>query len=51
MMTVGQAVEEIELVDGVKAEGQIEDWLKKLEHEMQRSMKKVCKDGARDCMV
>jgi hypothetical protein len=33
----------------VKAEGNIEDWLAKLEKEMQRSMKKICQSAAQDC--
>ena len=36
------------MVEGVKAEGLIEDWLSKLEKEMQRSVRAVCKDGSRD---
>ena len=43
---VGQDEEEVELVEGVKAEGNIEDWLKKLEAEMQRSVRQVCRDGS-----
>ena len=34
--------EEVQLVEGVKAEGNIEDWLLKLEKEMQRSVRVVC---------
>ena len=41
--------EEIQLVEGVKAEGNIEDWLLKLEKEMQRSCRQVCSSGAKDC--
>jgi len=41
--------EEIALTEGVKAEGNIEDWLCKLEKEMQRSMRYVCREGAKDC--
>jgi dynein heavy chain len=37
------------LVDGVKAEGNIEEWLFRLEKEMQRSMRNVCSRGAKDC--
>jgi len=37
------------LVDGVKAEGNIEDWLNKLEKEMQRSVRAVCGRGQKDC--
>lgn len=45
-MTMGPCDEEIILVDGVLAEGNIEDWLCKLEKEMQRSVRQVCKNGA-----
>lgn len=41
--------EDITLDDGVKAEGNIEDWLYKLEKEMQKSMKKICQSAAQDC--
>jgi dynein heavy chain, axonemal len=41
--------EEILLVEGVKAEGNIEDWLLKLEKEMQRSVRVVCKEGSKEC--
>lgn len=37
--------ESVQLVDGVQAEGNIEDWLNRLEKDMQKSVKKVCKDG------
>ena len=47
--TIGQYEEEIHLVDGVKAEGNIEDWLCKLEKEMQKSVRHVCSNGAKDC--
>lgn len=40
--------ETITLVDGVKAEGNIEDWLCRLESEMQRSVKSVCKSCSQD---
>jgi hypothetical protein len=33
------------LVEGVKAEGNIEDWLLKVEKEMQRTMKNICQAG------
>jgi len=36
------AEEDITLDEGVKAEGNIEDWLYKLEKEMQKTMKKIC---------
>ncbi len=41
--------EEIQLIEPVKAEGNIEDWLLKLEKEMQRSVRAVCSRGAKDC--
>ena len=47
--TMGAFEEDISLVDGVKAEGNIEDWLCKLEKEMQRSVRQVCQRGAGDC--
>ena len=34
--------EDITLVEGVKAEGNIEDWLYAVEGEMQRSMRNIC---------
>lgn len=34
--------EDITLDEGVKAEGNIEDWLAKLEREMQKTMRKIC---------
>lgn len=36
-------------LDGVVAEGNIEDWLGKVEKEMQRSVKARCMAGANDC--
>ena len=51
MQNVGKDVEEVFLTDKVKAEGNIEQWLLNLEKEMQRSMRDVCKDAARDCFV
>jgi dynein heavy chain len=41
----GGDTETIELVDGVQCEGMIEDWLCRLEKDMQKSVKKACKDG------
>jgi dynein heavy chain len=41
--------ERITLLEGVKAEGNIEEWLCKLEKEMQRSMRAICGRGAQDC--
>ena len=46
---MGKIEEEVILVEGVKAEGNIEDWLNKLEKEMQRSVRAVCRNGAKDC--
>jgi len=37
------------LVEGVKAEGNIEEWLCRLEKEMQRSVRGACSRGAQDC--
>jgi len=34
--------EEVQLIEGVKAEGNIENWLLALEKEMQRSVRIVC---------
>jgi dynein heavy chain len=48
-MVMGQDEEEVVLVEPVKAEGNIEDWLKRLELEMQRSMRNVAREGSRDC--
>jgi dynein heavy chain len=46
---IGAFEEEIAMQEGVKAEGNIEDWLYKLEKEMQRSVRAVCSRGAKDC--
>jgi dynein heavy chain len=46
---MGSAEEAIPLTDPVKAEGNIEEWLCRLEMEMKRSMKNICARGARDC--
>ena len=51
IQNVGKDVEEVFLTDKVKAEGNIEQWLLNLVKEMQRSMRDVCKDAARDCFV
>jgi dynein heavy chain len=40
--------ETIALVEGVQAEGNIEDWLVRLEKEMQRSVKMCCAKGSQD---
>lgn len=37
------------MTEGVKAEGNIEDWLCRLQNEMQRSIRAVCREGAKDC--
>jgi dynein heavy chain len=50
-MVLGQDEEEIALGEGVKAEGNIEDWLWKLEKEMQKSVRAVCREGAKDCFT
>jgi dynein heavy chain len=46
---MGSSEESIQLVDPVKAEGNIEEWLCRLEMEMKRSMRGICARGARDC--
>lgn len=46
---MGKDEEVIELSDPVKAEGNIEDWLKSLEYEMCRSVRDVASRGSRDC--
>lgn len=46
---MGQNTEEVKLTQGVRAEGNIEDWLKALEKEMQRSMRDLAREGSRDC--
>jgi hypothetical protein len=46
---VGSDVETIDLSTAVKAEGNIEEWLCRLEMEMKRSMRGICARGARDC--
>jgi dynein heavy chain len=40
--------ETIQLVEGVQAEGNIEDWLVRLEKEMQRSVRNTCAKGSQD---
>jgi dynein heavy chain len=42
--------EVIQLSEPVKAEGNIEDWLKKIEEEMQRTIRDVIRNASRDCM-
>jgi len=48
---MGSSEEHIQLVDPVKAEGNIEEWLCRLELEMKRSMRGICARGARDCIT
>lgn len=43
---MGAFEESVLLVEGVKAEGNIEEWLVKLEKEMQRSVRGICSRGA-----
>jgi dynein heavy chain len=42
--------ENVQLQEGVRAEGNIEEWLVKLQNEMQRSVRQICARGAQDCM-
>lgn len=49
MQCVGKDEEVVELTEPVKAEGNIEQWLRNLELEMQRSMRDVCKDASSNC--
>ena len=46
IMLMGGIEEKIVLTEPVLAEGNIEEWLGKLEKEMQRSVRNVCTDGA-----
>jgi dynein heavy chain len=46
---MGPNQEKIQLIDQVLAEGNIEDWLVKLEKSMQASVRIKCKQGAQDC--
>lgn len=46
---MGPCQEKIQLSDQVQAEGNIEDWLVKLEKSMQASVRVKCKSGAQDC--
>ena len=43
--------EDIQLMEGVKAEGNIEEWLLKVEKEMQRTMKGICQASYADCFA
>ena len=49
IMIMGGIEEKIYLSEPVLAEGNIEDWLGKLEKEMQRSVRGVCSLGAQEC--
>jgi dynein heavy chain len=44
----GGCMEKVNLVEPVLAEGNIEDWLGKLEKEMQRSMRQISANGAKE---
>jgi len=46
---VGSAVESVDMVTPVMAVGNIEDWLLALEYEMQRSVRKECRNAAIMC--
>jgi hypothetical protein len=46
---MGSAEEPIPLSEPVKAEGNIEEWLCRLEQEMKRSMRGICARGAMAC--
>jgi len=50
-MVMGKCEEDVQLAEQVVCEGNIEDWLKVLEREMQRSVRAVCANGAHDCFV
>ena len=50
MSNIGSDYEPIELTEPLKAEGNIEDWLKKLEEEMKKTMKEILRNASRDCM-
>jgi hypothetical protein len=43
---MGSVEEKVVLNEGVKAEGNIEEWLCKLEKEMQKSVRQICARGA-----
>jgi dynein heavy chain len=45
----GGTTETVDLDDPVKCEGNIEDWLVKLEASMQLSMRNICQNGASEC--
>jgi len=46
---MGSVEESVVLSEGVHAEGNIEEWLVKLQNEMQRSVRAICSRGAQDC--
>jgi len=48
---IGNDEEEITLQENVAAVGNIEDWLCRLEKEMQNSVKFVCREGAKDALA
>lgn len=48
---IGKNEEKIDLSEPLKAEGNIEDWLKKLEEEMRRTIRDVLRNASRDCMI
>jgi len=48
---MGKFEEDIPLVEGVRAEGDIQDWLCRLATEMQRSMRQQCLSGSQDCFT
>lgn len=50
-MIMGAFTESVQLTDHVQAEGNIEDWLVKLEKSMQASVRLKCKSGAQECMA
>lgn len=51
MIGTSSGLEEvIELIEPVKAEGNIEDWLKKLEEHMQHTIKDILRNASRDCL-
>ena len=45
----GGTTETVDLDDPVKCEGNIEDWLDKLESAMQAAMRTICQSGAQEC--
>lgn len=49
-MQFGGTEEDMPFIEAVLAEGNIEDWLGRVEKEMQRSVKSRCLAGANDCL-